>query len=64
MLSAGFDFGAEANRTGVGPTTRFTLGTHGIAMRLTGGVELTPQAIQPVAAAELVIDVADLGGMI
>jgi hypothetical protein len=64
VLSAGFDFGTEATASGVGPTTRLTLGTHGIAVRLTGGLDFTSQAIEPVAAAELVIDVGDLGSRI
>jgi 3-hydroxy-3-methylglutaryl CoA synthase len=63
ILSAGFDVGAEATRTGLGPTTRFTLGAGGIAFRVTGGVTFEPDP-HVVASAEVVLELADIVGVL
>jgi hypothetical protein len=63
ILSLGFDIGAEVTRDGAGPTTRFTVGSHGIALQLTGGVTFEP-AVHAVGIAQLVVEVDDLVGHI
>lgn len=63
--SLGFDVGAEAQmsgRRGLGPTSRLTLGAKGVALRLTGGALFGDGAPRVTGAAELVVEVMDLGG--
>jgi hypothetical protein len=40
LLGLGFDFGAETNHDGVGPTARLTLGLPAVALRFTGTMAL------------------------
>lgn len=59
----GFDIGAEGQMSGtrgLGPTAKLTLGGSGVALRLTGGAAFG-DATRFTGAAELVLDVMDLG---
>jgi hypothetical protein len=62
--SLAFDAGAEAQVSGargLGPTARLTLGAKGLAVRVTGGAMFGDEP-RFVGAAELVLEVMDLGG--
>jgi hypothetical protein len=64
IASLGFDAGAEAQMSGtrgLGPTARLTLGVKGVAMRFTGGAMFGDET-RFSGAAELVVEVMDLGG--
>jgi hypothetical protein len=59
----GFDIGAEGQMSGtrgLGPTAKLTLGSSGVAVRLTGGAAFGDET-RFTGAAELVLDVMDLG---
>jgi len=65
--SAGLDLGAEAELSGlrgVGPTGRLTLGLHGVALQLTGGVMFGGEAPRYEGSAQLVLEVMDMTGVI
>jgi len=64
LLSLGFDAGAEAQMSGtrgLGPTARLTVGLKGVGMRFTGGAMFGDETRMS-GAAELVVEVMDLGG--
>ncbi len=60
----GLDLGAEAQLSGtrsLGPVTRLTLGTSGVAVRFSGGAQFNGANARVTGAAEIVLDVMDLG---
>src|SRR3954470_3717113 len=62
LMSAGFDLGAEATTDGeVGPTTRVSLGFHGVDLQLRGAVVLGPQ-VRAEGSAQVVFELMDLTG--
>jgi hypothetical protein len=64
IASLGLDAGAEAQMSGtrgLGPTARLTVGAKGLAMRFTGGAMFGDET-RFSGAAELVLEVMDLGG--
>src|SRR5687768_6955378 len=66
-VSAGLDLGAEAQLSGtraLGPTGRLTLGTHGLALRVTGGMMFDGAQPRFAGAAEVVVEVMDLTGVL
>jgi hypothetical protein len=67
LLSAGLDLGAEAELSGmrgIGPTGRLTLGVQGLAVRFTGGVMFDGNQPRYEGAAEVVVEVMDLTGIL
>jgi hypothetical protein len=64
IASLGLDAGVEAQMSGtrgLGPTARLTVGLKGVAMRFTGGAMFGDET-RFAGAAELVVEVMDLGG--
>ena len=67
LVSAGLDLGAEAELSGtraIGPTGRLTLGAHGLAVQLTGGVMFDGDQPRYEGAAQVVVEVMDLTGVL
>ena len=60
------DLGAEAELSGtraIGPTGRLTLGVHGLAVQLTGGMMFDGDHPRYEGAAQIVVEVMDLTGV-
>jgi hypothetical protein len=61
--SLGFDVGAEAQLSGtqsIGPMTRLTVGSGGIALRFTGGAQFGGDEPRLAGAAEVVLELMDI----